>query len=900
MRLQRWWDILRMRGRSLTRRASVERELDKELRFHVEQETEANMESGMPLEEARRAALLKIGGVAQVQEECRDMRRTSYVENFGRDLRYAARILRRSPGFAAVVALTLALGIGANTAIFSVVYAVMFRPLPYADPGRLVAIWETRSDIDPSRFPDPKGAAAMFQRWPPSNRVFARWKTQNRSFERIAGFGSWTATLTGGGAPERPQGLTVTPDFFPLFGARPMLGRTFLPDEDQAGNDEVVVLGHGLWQRRFGSDRNVLGKKVLIDGAPHTVIGVMPANFEAVLPDVRVRRPEYFLPTWHETTMNRGFAIYQVAGRLKPAVSLAQAQAEMSALAASLEREFPRQHKGHGVRLVPLAREISGEARPSLLVLLAAVGCVLLICCANVANLMLARASIRRHEIGVRAVLGAGRWRLIRQMLTESLMLAALGGVAGLLLARWGVQALVAAIPQGMVPRLEDVRVDSAVLVFGIGLSLFTGVLFGLFPAFEAGRSSLHGFQAALNERGAARGKTGRGPGLRGVLVVSEIAIALVLLTGAGLLIRSFIRLRGVDLGFHPENVLTLAMKVTDPRFSDKQRRGEFSERVVERVRALPSVQAAAATSSVPIAPDMTFSISGIELESRPGVDISSLYRAITPEYFRVMGISLRKGREFTGDDARGGVVIVNQAFVRHYLPSVRDDSPEPLGRHFQWGKLSASIVGVVSDVKCEGVASDAPPEVFVPHTESFGDGLALVVRTGSDPQRLAPLLSAAVHEINPDQALNPVVSMEQIVSDSVAQPRFYMLLLSAFAGLSLVLAGVGVYGVIAYSVTQRTHEIGIRMALGAKRSRVLRMIVGQAVGLAVAGVGIGLAAAAAATRVLARFLFGVKPIDALTFGAMAAALIAVAVGASLVPACRATRVDPMIALRWE
>ena len=900
MRLQRWWDILRLRGRSLTGRASVEQELAKELRFHVEQETEANLQRGMPPEQARHAALLRIGGVAQIQEECRDMRRTSYVENFGRDLRYAVRMLRRGPGFAAVVALTLALGIGANTAIFSVVYAVMFRPLPYPDPDRLVTIWETRSDLDPSRFSDPKGAAAMFLRWLPSNGVFARWKAHNRSFERIAGFSKWTASLTGGGAPERSEGLTVTPDFFPLFGVRPMIGRTFLPDEDRAGNDEVVVLGHGLWQRRFGSNRNVLGKKVLIDGAPHAVIGVMPAAFEAVLPDVTVRRPDYFLPSWHETTMNRGFAIYQVAGRLKPGVSLAQAQAEMSALAASLEREFPRQHKGHGVRLVPLAREISGEARPSLLVLLAAVGCVLLICCANIANLLLARASIRQHEIEVRAALGAGRWRLIRQMLTESILLAVLGGAAGLLLAQWSVHSLVAAIPPGMVPRLEDVRVDSAVLAFGIGLSIVTGLLFGLFPAFQAGRRSSRGFNGTLKERGGAPGRTGRGPGLRGVLVVSEIAIALVLLTGAGLLVRSFIRLRSVDLGFHSENILTLGMKVTDPRFSGKQRMGEFSERVVERVRAIPFVQAAAVTTSVPIAPEMTFGISGIQLENRPGVEVNSLYRAITPEYFRVMGIALRKGRAFLAADALGGVVIVNQTFVRRYLPDVRDDSPEPLGRHLKLGERNMSIVGVVADVKCEGITSDVQPEIFVPHTESLGDGLALVVRTGSDPQRLVPLLRAAVQEINPDQPLNRIATMEQIVSDSVAQPRFYMLLLSAFAGLALALAAVGVYGVIAYSVTQRTHEIGIRMALGAKRSRVLRMIVGQAVGLAVAGVGIGLAAAAAATRVLARFLFGVKPIDALTFGAMAAVLIAVAVGASLVPARRATRIDPMIALRWE
>lgn len=821
------------------------------------------------------------------------------TDSISLDVRFALRSFRKSPAFTVAAIIALALGIGANTAIFSVVYTVLFRPLPYREPGRLVMIWETRSDIDPSRFPDPAGAAAMLNRWIPSNEIFDRWKDRNRSFERIAGFSTWTASLTGG-APERPTGLTVTPDFFDLAGARPAIGRTFLPEENSEGKDDVIVLGHGLWQRRFGSDPGVLGRKVLVDGAPHTIIGVMPASFEVVLPDLPVRRPDFVLPLWHQTIMNRGFTISPVLGRLKPGVSLAQAQAEMSALAAALAQEFPREHKGHGIRLAPLAREVSGEARPAMLVLLGAVGCVLLICCANVANLLLARASARQREIGVRAVLGAGRWRLARQMLTESVLLAVAGGVAGLLLARWGVQLLVAAIPEGTIPRTEDIHVDAPVLAFGIALSMLTGVLFGLVPALEAGRWSTRGGFSDVLKEGGRQGTGGRARRLRNALVVSEIAIALVLLTGAGLLVRSFIRLRGVDLGFRAENVLTVPMMVTDAKYADGQRRAEFTERVLERVRGIPAVQAAAVTNSVPMAAEMTASVSGVELEGRPGVDVSTTYRTVTPDYFRAMGIPFRKGRAFTWADARGGVAIVNQAFVKRYLPGVRDDSPEPLGRHLKWNKVNAVIVGVVADLKCESPRSDTPPELYLQHTETFGQGLALVVRTGSDPMRLVPMLRGAIREINPDQPLGRIETMAQIVSESVAQPRFHMLLLGVFAGLALALAAVGIYGVIAYSVTQRTHEIGVRMALGAERAAVLRMVIRQALGLALAGVAIGLAAAVAATRVLANFLFGVKPIDGVTFAGVSAVLIAVAVAASWLPARRATRVDPMVALRCE
>jgi putative ABC transport system permease protein len=828
-------------------------------------------------------------------------RKTLRLDWLWQDLKYGARGLRKSPAFTVAAVIALALGIGANTAIYSVVHTVLFRPLPYPDPGRLVMVWETRGDIDPARFPNPKSAAALVNRWTPSNSVLARWQERNRSFERMAGFNTWVADLTGNGEPERSTGLTVTPDFFALVGARPTIGRTFLPQEDSAGNDEVIVLGHGLWQRRFGSDPAVLGSKVLVDGAPHTVIGVMPAGFQAVLPEVSVRRPDFFLPSWHQTTLNRRFTLSRVAARLKPGVSMGQAQAEMSALADALQQEFPRQHKGHGVRLSPLAREVSGEARPAMLVLFGAVGCVLLICCANVTNLLLARAGARQREIGMRAALGAGRGRLLRQMLTESILLGALGGAAGVLLAAAGVRLLVAAIPAGTIPRMEEIQVDAGVLAFGAGLSLVTAILFGLAPALQAARWSARGGLAdVLKEGGGSHGRTGHSRRVRSLLVVSEMAVALVLLSGAGLLVRSFIQLRSVDLGFRAENVLAVSMKVTDARYADKRRVAEFSDRVLERVRAIPEVQAAAITNSIPMAADINISVSGIELEGRPGVEVSSSYRTVTPDYFRVMAIPLRKGRGFTSADARGGVAVVNEAFVRRYLPDVRDDSPEPLGRHLKWNRLNASIIGVVADVKSGGPRSEAGPEVFLPHTEAMGQGLGLVVRTGANAAALAPLIRAAIREINPNQPLGRIATMEQIISDSVAQPRFHMLLLAAFAGLAVALAAVGIYGVMTYSVAQRTREIGVRMALGAERGTVLRMILGQALGLILAGVGIGLAAAAASTRVLSKFLFGVKPIDAATFAAVSLLLAAVALVASWVPARRAMRVDPTVALRCE
>ncbi len=823
-----------------------------------------------------------------------------WLDHLGQDLRYAVRVLRRSPALTAAAIAALALGVGANTAIFSVVYTVMFRPLPYPEPERLAMIWETRSDLDPASFGDAKAVVKRFNHWMPGNRTFAMWRERNRCFERIAGFASWTATFTGSGEPERIAGAAVTPDFFTLLGAHALMGRTFAPEEDGAGRDEVIVLGQGLWQRRYGADPGVLGRKVLVDGTAHTVIGVMPASFEAVLPMMN-RRPDFYLPSWHMTILNPGFTVSPVLGRLKPEVSLAQAQAEMSTLAAALERELPRRFKGHGVRLEALARETSASARPAMLVLLGAVGCVLLLCCANVANLLLARATARQREIAVRAVLGAGRGRVVRQMLTESIVLGLAGGLAGILLARWGLQFLVAVIPEGTIPRVEEIRVDAAVLIFGIVLSLFTGLLFGLVPAFEAARwQARGGFTGALTEGGGRQTATRRARRMRSALVVAEIAITMVLLTGAGLLIRSFVRLRGADLGFHPENVIAGIMTINGDRDLAPQRQAQFIDRVLERVRALPPVQAAAFASQAPLARDLTFSVSGINVEGHPSVDGSAALVLITPDYFRAIGTKLVKGREFTAADAAAGAAVVNAEFVRRYLPEVHGDAPEPIGRRLRWNELNLPIVGIAADVRPGGPGSEVEPEVFVTHTSMPSKALVLVVRTAQDPMRIAPMLRSAVREANPDQPLSRITTLEKAVAESVAQPRFHMLVLTAFGTLALVLAAVGIGGVVAYSVAQRTHEIGVRIALGASRGSVYRLIVGQALVLALTGVGFGLLAAAAVTRVLAGFLYEIRPLDPETFAAVAALLVAVTAAASWLPARRATRVDPQSALRCD
>lgn len=820
------------------------------------------------------------------------------METLLQDVRVALRSLRLNWTFTAAALSALALGLGANTAIFSVVDAVMFRPLPYPDASRMVMVWETRRNLNTAQFGDPDSALAI-RHWPPSNETFQRWYERTRTLGVLAGWYHWEVTLSGRGEARRIQAAAVTPDFFRMFHGRTALGRTFLASEDREGDDRVLVLSHGLWQRAYGSDPAVIGRSVEIDGIPHTVIGVLEAGFRPVLPAFPAK-PECYVTMSHTMQGRRHrFTVFTAAGTLRPSVSSAQAQADMAAVEAGLEKEDPRSYKDHGLELVPLGQELSHNARPAMLVLLGAVGCVLLICCTNVANLLLARATGRQREISIRAVLGASSIRLVRQLLTESLLLAAGGGLLGMLLAFFGVKALVAAIPPETLPRMDQIAVDVRVFSFAGGLSLLTGLLFGLMPAFDAARWARRGLSESMKEGGGS-GAGSRGRRLRNALVVVEMSLALVLLTSAGLLIRSFLSLREVDLGLRPKQVLTAHLMLPQMRYTNSQQRGDFIERALENVRRVPGVEAAAVTNSLPVSTAWIVSVSGIALEGSRD-DAAANYRTVTPGYFRIMGIPLRRGRPFTDADAKGGTVLVNEAFVRRYWPRLPAGSPEPLGRRMKMDTSWREIVGVVGDIRFAGVRSEPTAEVYLPHTENFlHSGLVLVARTAEPPSRVTRALRDAVLAVDRDVPLERIATMDAVISEEFATPRFHMVLIAAFAALALALAGVGIYSVIAYSVAQRRREIGIRMALGASTRQMMGAVLREALAVTCAGLLVGIGAAVAATRALASLLFGVKRGDPLTFAVVGVILLGVALAGAWIPARRAMRVDPLVALRYE
>ena len=815
------------------------------------------------------------------------------------DIRHALRLLRLRPGFTAAAAITLALGIGANTAIFSVINTVLLRPLPHPDPERLVMVWGTEN-VDPNQFPNPAEIRAMKNWWVDSD-TFARWKEHKGPFEALAGFNRRPFGLSGGGEPERVPGAFVTSGFFPLLGVQPFLGRTFLPEEDRPGASPVAILSHRLWTQRYGAAPGILGSEVMLEGVPYAVIGILPPSFDPVLPELS-RDTDVWVPMARDVTADRKWSIFLVGARLKPGVSLAQAQAEQTAFAQSLHAENPRRYRLTGVNLVPMAEEMSHSIRPALLVLWGASGLVLLIAAVNMANLLLARASARQRETSIRAVLGASRWQLARQTLVEGAILALLGGTLGMLAARWGVSLLLAAAPEGLLPRVSEIAVDSRVLALGLLVSLVTGLLAAAVPAWNASRWSMRGeLNEALKEAGRSS-SSGRTRRLRGLLVVSEIALTLVLMAGAGLLLRSFVRLTGVDPGFQPERVLTVGMVLPEAKYRDPVSQAAFADRVLERVQGLPAVQVAAVTNSLPIKPEVTMSSSGVEIEgqSKDAAGASLYFRSVSLDYFRAMGVSLRRGRLFTSGDSARDTILVNEAMVRRYWPDARAGSTEPLGRRINIADKWREIVGVVSDIKHDSLDADTSPEVYAPFRAVPSHWMTLVVRSAGNPSQLIPAVRAAVWAVDRDQPLQDIQTLEQVVYDSVATPRFRMLLLGIFAVLALVLATVGIYGVIAYAVTERTHEIGIRMALGAARADVLRMVVREGMMLGVIGVAIGAAAAFATTRVLNSFLYGIQPSDPGTLAGVSLLMILVAATASYWPARRATKVDPLVVLRWE
>ena len=810
------------------------------------------------------------------------------MERLWQDLKYGARMLAKSPGFTAVAVIALGLGVGANTAIFSVVNQVLLRQLPFQDPSRLVMVWEKnrprnrdRNVISPANFLD--------------------WRDQNAVFDDMAAFLDFRFNLTGTAEPEELPGEIAMVNLFSVLGATAEFGRTFEPGDGAEGNN-VVILSHGLWQRRFGGDRDVVGKSIALDGKNYTVIGVMPPDFRLyVKQGSLIGKPvELWVPNEFnaQARVRRGRAWMSVA-RLKPDVTVPQAQVEMDSIAARFEEQYPEFNKGWGVTVVPLREQLVGDVKPALMVLLAAVGFVLLIACANVANLLLARAASRQKEIAIRTALGAGRSRVIRQLLTESVLLSTIGGGAGLLLAMWGTDVLVALTPKDLLG-IESVSLDRRVLFFTILVSLATGLLFGIAPAIAASRTNLN---EVLKEGGRDSSGAGRSQRVRSALVVVEVALALLLLIGSGLMIRSLWRLQAVDPGFDSSKMLTARLLLPGSKYAQDRQRTDFFKQLVERLQALPGVQAATAIDALPLAGGGSatgFTIAG-QPTPAPGEKPACDVRVVHPNYFEAMGIQLLQGRTFTEREATevSRVVVVNRALVDRYFPG-----EDPIGKRIAVemsdDPMPSSIVGVVGDVKYQGLDLDVRPMAYWPHPELARSFMTLVVRANNDPAALATALRHEVLAMDNDQPIADVRTMDELLSTSIARTRFSALLLAVFAGVAMVLAAVGIYGVMSYSVEQRTREIGIRMALGADRGDVVAMVVRQGMTLSLIGVAVGLGAAWVLTRFLATLLFQVTATDPASFASIPLALVAVALVASLIPARRATKVDPIVALRYE
>ena len=810
------------------------------------------------------------------------------METILQDLRYGLRLLAKNPGFSSIAIITLAVGIGANTAIFSIVNAAVLRPLPCHDPDRLVYVWsaEKARGIDQSTVSIPD---------------LHDWRQQNRVFDALAGWWGGTYNLSGGDQPQQVNGWTVSPNFFEVLGVQPEFGRAFAPDADQRSNDHTVLLSHSLWMGAFGGDPRILGRTVMIDSESRTVIGVMPAEFSSPFPDVQLWVP---WPARAEAMAQRGDRFLRVVARIKPGVTIASAQADMDTIARRLAQTY---HDDAGVSayLVPAERQIVGSVRPALLVLLGAVGFVLLIGCANVANLLLVRSAAREKEFAVRAALGAGRSQVVRQLLTESALLSVLGGTAGVLLAACGVRYL-RLILTTQIPRAQEIGLDTRVLFFALGLSLFTGLAFGLFPA-------LRPFQGHLNDslkaggRGWSSGLSGRR--VRDLLVICEMALALMLLAGAGLLVNSFERLRAINPGFNPDKVLTcqisLPSKYKDPGIV------VFYQQLLERLRALPGVKAVGASMTLPLRQSGGGFWGGLVIEGRRAATRESIpivsFAQVTPGYFRAMGISLLKGRDFIESDNNmqsPKVAIINATLAHRFF-----SDGNPVGRRICMGEDCSkgpwlSVIGVVGDAALESLTDPRFPQVFSPHAQGVEGGVAgnmsIALRASSDPLGLAAAVANAVHQLDKDQSVAGIQTLDQVVNASMAQPRFNTMLLAAFAGLALLLAGVGVYGVISYAVVQRTREIGVRTALGATRTDVLKLIIRHGMNLALAGAAIGLAGALILARFMSSLLYGVRPGDPPTFIAVFLVLMGLALAASYIPARRATKVDPIVALRQE
>jgi putative ABC transport system permease protein len=804
------------------------------------------------------------------------------------DVRFGFRMMTKKPGITIIAVLALALGIGANTAIFSVVNTVLLRPLPYKESSRIVFVfWNA-----------PKLSAEDF---PASAPDFVDWREQNHVFERMGGISGESFNLTGTGEPERIQSAAVSADLFPLLGVNASRGRTFTAEEEQQGRNKVVVLGHDLWQRRFGSDPNLIGQTITLNNESYTVVGIMPHDFH--FPE-GVERIDLWVPLSFkpEIADKRGHRFMFVAARLKDGVTFEQAEADMKAVGARMAEAHPDTNTDWSVKLQSLQDALTEDVSTALFVLLGAVGFVLLIACANVANLQLARAAARQREVAIRLAVGASRRRLIRQFLIESTLLALVGGVFGLLVAFWGIDAIRAALPQD-VPRMEQIGIDTAVLIFTLCISLGTGILLGLVPALQATKPDLvealkEGSQSVAGNRHRNR--------VRSLLVVLEVALALVLLIGAGLMMKSFWRLREVRPGFDSHNLVTMQVTLPEAKYEEEQQQVNFFQSMLERVRTIPGVQSAGFSTDPPLTDD---SRGDLTIEGQPplayGNEQTASYGSVSPGYFNAMGIPLIKGRAFTEEDREGSapVVIISTAFAKRYFPGVDD----PIGKRFKQGGVEdddapwMTVVGVVGDVHHYGLSEAVSTEMYMPFAQRPEPEVSLIVRSqGVNPLSLLPAIRNEVAAVDKDQPIFGVETMEHLLSESVASERLSVALLGLFAALAFLLACVGIYGVISYTVTQRTHEIGVRIALGASTADILRLVVGQGMRMVAIGLIVGLVAAFALTRVMASLLFNVSARDPWIFVLVSLLLAAVAFFASFIPARRATKVDPMVALRYE
>jgi putative ABC transport system permease protein len=866
----------------LFRGETFDRDLQEEMRLHLDLRQQAHIGDGLSPANARAAAQRQFGNATLLRESSGDAWGWRGLQNFAQDLRYGTRALLRTPGFTLLAVLTLALGIGANTAIFSVVNAVLLNPLAYRDPDRLVTLLHYGSSpVAPANYID--------------------WRDQSHSFEAMGAAEYWSPNLTGVDSPEHLTGLRLTQSIFPMLGIAPLMGRTFIAGEDRKGAEHEVVLGYRLWQRRFNGDPQVLGKLIQLNGESFTIVGVMPAEFKFA--PFWAARAELWVPLeFGDRIHQRGGNSLRVFARMKRGVPLTAARAEIAAVTGRLELQYPGTNRH--VVVTPLKENVVGKVETPLLIVLCGVGFVLLIACANVAHMLLARTSDRQREIAVRTALGAGRGRVITQFLTENLLLAAMGASAGLLLAMWGVKALVALSPAD-IPRVDTVAMDARVILFLLVTTVLTAALFGLAPAMQATAGNLSG---ALKEGGRGGSDGVRRNRLRSFLVASEFALAFMLLIGAGLMIRSFLALQSVNPGFDPHHVLSMVVSVAGSQEAPEGLRELFYRQLLRQVRNVPGVESAGAINHLPLAGDLwgwNFTIDG-RPQPRPGEEPMAVYRVAMPGYFEAMRLPLLRGRAIAASDDAGapGVVVINQRAANQYWPG-----EDPIGKRLVMESGTYTIIGVSANAKQEDWAENPQPEIYLAALQNrdFLGGadshiayITLVMRTAGNPAGMASAVKQTVWSMDRNLPISQVLTMDRAVADATAEPRFLALLLGVFAAVALVLAAVGIYGVMSYAISRRTHEIGIRISLGATRADVLRMVLMQGIVQALTGSLVGVAGALLLARLMAKMLYGVRPNDPVTFGVVTLVLGVAALLAICVPARRAMRIEPIVALRQE